>query len=208
MRLLNVIRKEKERTVKFIIKEHSNNDDRILNVGSSSTTFGQNSINLDIQKYPGIDLVADAHELPFVSESFNICVLSAVLQYCRNPFQVAKEVCRVLMPGGFAVVDAPFVQHYCLGTPDLYRFSKDGLKAVFDDHLEIVRCDVSISGGSALAFYLQGISNVLTSNKYIRFILTNLVSIMVYPLSFLKFKNKHEIAGAFILLGRKRSDME
>jgi SAM-dependent methyltransferase len=204
MEIINVIRKEKEKTIVYILKYIHKNNDKVLNIGSSSTTFGEKCINLDIQRCDGIDLMADAHKLPFVSESFNICILSAVLQYCRDPFQVVKEVHRVLLPGGVAIIDAPFIQQYCLGTLDLYRFSIDGLKTICSRHLDIIRCEVSISAGSALAFYLQGIISVLVSNKYMRFISAQVVSLIVFPLSFLKFKNRHEIAGAFILLARKR----
>ncbi len=203
MKIVNLIRKENKKTITYILERVGKNNDLILNIGSSSTRFGEKCFNLDIQKQDGVDIIGDAHELPFLKECFNICILSAVLQYCKNPFQVAKEVHRVLIQGGHAIIDAPFIQQYCLGTPDLYRFSKDGLKEIFGKYLQIIQCDISISGGSALAFYLQGITGVSITNRYIRFLVVNIISLILYPVSFLKFKNRHEVAGAFILLARK-----
>jgi len=176
MKLLSVIRKDKENSVEFIVETIRKGNKRILNIGSSSSSFGENCINLDIRETNGVDVVADAHMLPFGEKAFDICVLCAVLQYCENPCEVAREVGRVLIPGGIAVIDAPFGQQYCLGTPDLYRFSVDGLKAIFGKHLEIVRCDVSFAGGSALEFYLQGIAGVMVSKKYLGLILMEIVS--------------------------------
>lgn len=204
MKPMNVIRKNRGKTVEFMVNSIRKANDRFLNIGSSSTSFGKNSINLDIQKANGVHVVADAHSLPFVKEAFDICLLSAVLQYCENPFEVAKEVDRVLVSGGIAIIDAPFIQPYCLGAPDLYRFSKHGLEIVFNKHFEIMNCDVSIPTGSALAFYLQGIGLFATENRYLGFAITYVLSILMYPLSFLKFGNRHETAGAFILVGRKR----
>lgn len=37
---------------------------RILNAGSSSLRYGENCINVDIQKKPNVDFVCDIHEIP------------------------------------------------------------------------------------------------------------------------------------------------
>lgn len=61
MRILNVVRKEEKKTIQFLLKTVAKENDRILNVGSSSTRFGKSCINLDIREWAGIDLVGDAH---------------------------------------------------------------------------------------------------------------------------------------------------
>lgn len=58
-------------------------------------------------KYVGIDydnraadILADAHSIPFRSETFD-CVFSyAVLEHLHNPFIVIEEIKRILKPGG------------------------------------------------------------------------------------------------------------
>ena len=56
---------------------------RILNAGSSTTRFGQNCMNVDIQQKANVDLVADLHCLPDNIGKFDAVVCNAVLQYCR-----------------------------------------------------------------------------------------------------------------------------
>ena len=177
--------------------------DRLLNVGSANQRLIANSVNLDIVPGEGVDVVADAHCMPFESESFDVCILSAVLQCVRNPFVVAAEVNRVLKPGGVVLVDAPFVQPYCPPV-DLYRYSQDGLKALFAEHFDILECDVSIAAGSALAFLYRRIAERWSGNRYAAFALRGIVSLCVLPLSRFRFGKRPEVAGAFFLVGKKR----
>jgi len=46
------------------------------------------------------DIAADAHCLPFASNSFDVVFSYAVLQHLHNPFVAALEIGRVLRPGG------------------------------------------------------------------------------------------------------------
>ncbi|TCV83433.1 methyltransferase family protein [Sulfurirhabdus autotrophica] len=174
----------------------------ILNAGSSSTNLGENCINVDIQNKPGIHCVCDVHNIPFGKNTFDIVVLSAVLQYCRNPHQVASELFRVLKPGGLVYVDAPFVQAYCPDTPDLFRFSKDALGVIFSQ-FNLLQSDTSIPGGSALAFYCQSLVRNATGNRYIDYFLGTLVSLVVLPFSLLNFNKNSNVAGAVYLVGKK-----
>ena len=64
--------------------------------------LGCQYVGFDIA-HPNADLLADAHALPFVAESFD-CVLSyAVLEHIRSPVVGLREIDRVLAPGGVLV---------------------------------------------------------------------------------------------------------
>lgn len=70
---------------------------------------------------PAADLLADAHSIPFVDESFD-CVFSyAVLEYLHNPFIAIDEISRVLKPGGWFIGTVsqgePFHSSYFHHTP-------------------------------------------------------------------------------------------
>lgn len=103
------------------------------------------------------------------------------------------------------MVDAPFIQQYCPDTPDLYRFTKIGLEKLFDEGYELLESEVSIAGGSALAFYCQGLAYYTVKNKLLRGVLVLLMSIFLYPLSFVEVRKRHEVAGAFVVAARKKS---
>jgi SAM-dependent methyltransferase len=49
-------------------------------------------------------VVADAHELPFASESLDLVVLPHLLEFSSEPHQILREVERVLRPEGELVV--------------------------------------------------------------------------------------------------------
>ena len=152
---------KKEYKIEQFLSEYRTDKSKVLNIGSGYAALGDNCVNLDIQNKLGVGITGDGHSLPFKDCSFDICILSAVLQYCRNFFKVKDEVYRVLKPGGYLYIDAPFVQPYCIDTPDLYRFSKDGLLNIFKDDFSIIDCDISIAGGSALAFYCKSVTNYI-----------------------------------------------
>jgi SAM-dependent methyltransferase len=198
---IGLIRKRKGTAIERIYRQIMRDGDIALNVGSSTLTYGKNCINLDICPFSGVDVLGDAHDLPFRSEAFRLCILSAVLQYCSSPTRVAEEIFRVLAPGGIAVIDAPFMQPEC-GRHDLHRFSKEGLIECFKK-MEVVDCKTSISFGSALAFYIQNAVLVSISNRYIRFVVTSLVSALLLPLSLMKLTAEKNVAGAFMLIARK-----
>ena len=53
---------------------------------------------------PGAQVVADAHELPFASESLDLVVLPHLLEFSDEPHQILREIERVLRPEGQLVV--------------------------------------------------------------------------------------------------------
>lgn len=56
------------------------------------------------------DYVCDGHELPFADEQFDIVAAISVLQYMSDPFQAAREICRVLKPGGTWIGSIAFLE--------------------------------------------------------------------------------------------------
>jgi SAM-dependent methyltransferase len=86
-----------------------------------SDVFGFNALQLGMPEYdylranrmpmrckvaPGgaVDLRADYLDLPVASHSVDLLVLPHVLEFSTNPHQVLREVQRVLMPEGHAVI--------------------------------------------------------------------------------------------------------
>jgi len=57
-------------------------------------------ISTDILRFPGIDVVADAHRLPFPGRYFSGVVMLDVLHHLERPVEFLSEASRVLKPGG------------------------------------------------------------------------------------------------------------
>lgn len=175
---------------------------RVLNLGSGEVRLWHHAVNVDIQPEKEVDVVADAHRLPFIDGAFDLVVMIAVLQYCKNPTAVVHELSRVLAPGGRVYVDAPFMQPYCRDTKDRFRFSHDGLLGLFEDAFVVESCRISISGPSALAYALQSAVEA-PQHRYLEYAAKYAVSVLVWPMSRIRCFRSPHYAGAFCLAGRK-----
>lgn len=113
--------KEKLKTVLNLIE---NNPKSILDVGCASGWFlseinkkfpkskctgidiYNNVINFGIKKYKSLHLIcADAHQLPFKNNSFELVICTEVLEHVVNPKIILKEIERVLAPNGAAIIE-------------------------------------------------------------------------------------------------------
>lgn len=175
---------------------------RTLNAGSASMRYGDNCINVDIQGKANVDVVCDIHDLPNSLGEFDAIICNAVLQYCRNPETVAKQFYRVLKPGGYLFVDAPWVQPFCPNMPDRFRFSQDALKQIFSD-FQILKMGPSIRSGSAFAMLGVHIAQNLTRNRYLNLGLSGIASLLLYPFRWFATIDESKTAGAFYLVCRK-----
>lgn len=195
-----------QRSTESLVRDYTTSRTEGLNVGSKAVKFGPNWINLDVVPGPGVDVVGDAHALPFPDARFDAVVLSAVLQYCRNPWRVIEEVRRVLRPGGVALVNAPFLQPYCkeAGSIDRYRFSRDGLCALFDEGFEVLESGVTLPTGSALAMVLRSTADTVSEHRVVSAALRLGVSWVAWPLSRVSAHCHDDTAGAVYCVAARR----
>jgi SAM-dependent methyltransferase len=90
---------------------------------------GAKVICTDIRPGAGVDIVADAQNMPQIpSESADCVFLVSVLQYIPAPERAIDEVFRILRPGGIFYVNVPFIFYYHDDPVDFYRFSLPGLE--------------------------------------------------------------------------------
>lgn len=100
-------------------------------------------VRLDIFEGPDVDVVGDLHALPADwSNRFDCFIAHAVWEHLERPWIAAREVARVLAPGGvfLVVTHQTFPLH---GYPnDYFRFSREALRLLFEDGgLEVAGCD-------------------------------------------------------------------
>ena len=85
----------------------------------------------DIYLSPTVDVIADAHYLPFPASSFDLVIIHAVLEHVAYPDRVVGEIHRVLSPHGLVLVDVPFLQPFHEEPFDFSRFTISGLRLLF-----------------------------------------------------------------------------
>lgn len=83
-----------------------------------------NLVNTEIYPSLSTDVVCIGEELPFEDAQFDVALCCAVLEHTRRPWDVAREICRVVKPGGMIRIDYPFLapvhgypHHYFNATP-------------------------------------------------------------------------------------------
>ena len=123
----------------------------VLVIGSGDDPYSEVCVNPSL--YACIDLVprfrrthavANAETLPFRSNQFGVAIGTELLEHCKDPAAVVREVHRCLAPGGVAVFTVPFMFHVHADPHDFTRFTPEGLGVLFH---EFEMCDVLPQGG-------------------------------------------------------------
>lgn len=84
----------------------------VLEIGGGSGNLKEaipDCVSLDVQWTPWLDIVADAHRLPFDNGSFANIVMLDVFHHLSYPVQFLREALRVLKPGGRLAMVEPNV---------------------------------------------------------------------------------------------------
>jgi SAM-dependent methyltransferase len=79
-----------------------------------------------------VDLSGTAYEIPVEDGQFDSALCTAVLEHLEEPEQALRECHRVLRPGGTAIYTVPFIWHLHEEPRDFYRYSRHGLRYLFE----------------------------------------------------------------------------
>jgi len=82
---------------KFIKKESS--DKLTLDLGCANSPYSRyfkNRVGVDIEPGQGVNVTADAHQLPFEDEKFDVILCTEVLEHLHTPHVAISEMNRVL----------------------------------------------------------------------------------------------------------------
>lgn len=118
-------------------------------------------IGTDVFFSPHVDVVCDAHSLPFATGSFDGVWIQAILEHVLEPSVVVSEIHRVLRNDGVVYAETPFMQQVHMGAYDFHRFTKSGHRWLFRNFSEI---DSGVNGGPGLSlvwavyFYLTALT--------------------------------------------------
>jgi SAM-dependent methyltransferase len=189
---------------------------KVLNLGSGIGQFDHHLskeiklINLDIVFLnKNLDVIGDAHFMPFKNECFDIIYSIAVLEHVKKPWIVADEIFRVLHSGGHVVLEVPFL-NVIHDEHDYFRFTDKGIRALFDEErFEVVLEQVSSGGGSFLSVFLLEYFQQFIPSRYLKAFWRLTMKYFTCLLKYLDMaidssKSLRITANSFSFIGRKR----
>lgn len=133
---------------------------KILIIGGAITGKGLSFENLskeftiiesDVAFGERTNLICDAHDLPFLDETFDGVIIQAVLEHILDPVQSVAEIHRILKKDGLVFAETPFMQQVHAGRYDFMRFTQLGHRRLFR-HFSEIKSGPVCAAGTVLAW--------------------------------------------------------
>jgi SAM-dependent methyltransferase len=144
-------------------------DSKILVIGGGTIGSGLNGFykdfinnidSFDIYYSPNVDFIADAHDIPLMSDYYDLVIVQAVLEHVIDPFKVVEECFRVIKYGGHIYAETPFMQQVHEGPFDFIRFTDSGHRSLFQNFKQKKSGAIAGLGTSlmwSLGYFFSGI---------------------------------------------------
>jgi len=130
-----------------------------LNLGAGGT--GEklpNVVELEWSVFRNTDVAADAHHLPFADGCFDAVVTFNTFEHLYDPPAAAREILRVLRPGGRLVLQTAFLQPVHEAPHHYYNTTEFGLRKWFAD-FDVT--DVRVTGNFNPAYVMAWLSSAM-----------------------------------------------
>lgn len=100
-------------------------------------------LGLDMQKGPGVDIVADARKMPFDDSSFDLILCLETLEHCDEPWKVVAEIERVSKKNGGIVLSSQQNFPLHMHPSDYFRYTPYGLSTLVKNKARKIMMGIS-----------------------------------------------------------------
>ena len=142
-------------------------------------------VNLDLFALPGVDVAADAEQLPFPDAVFTRVECDAVLEHVRDPQRVMAEIGRVTTSGGMVHLVTPFCHPFHEYPKDYRRYTLDGLKQLAGNDWDVVDEGWRTGPTATLLVFILEYGKLLLPWRAWRIVVHGLLGWILFPLRYL-----------------------
>lgn len=182
----------------------------IFNIASGIKIIRNDVINIDIEPYPNVSIVADATRLPLKDRIADAVICESSLEHFQEPEKVVQEMGRILKSGGRLYASIPFIAGFHASPHDYYRWTEAGVQRLFSEFRPL---EVGVGWGPTYALtsiLREWLALVLSFNiGFFHQVLVLLFTVIFAPLNFMdylfaRFKLSKNIAFGFYFIGIKK----
>ena len=195
---------------KDIIKNIPKEGTLIVDIASGVKTIREDIVRVDNESYEGIDIVADALNLPFKNDSCDLVICESSLEHFKDPILAVKEMNRVLKKEGLVYISVPFIVGFHASPNDYFRWTEAGVEELMKN-FEKRELGVGWGPTYALTYILrEWMAIIFSFNSQKIYQILSLIFMFVFsPLNYLdyifgKFKSANNIAYGFYYIGAKK----
>lgn len=163
---------------------------------------------MDVYASNSVDVVCDAHYLPFESEYYDGVWIQAVLEHVVEPPKVVEEIFRVLKGGGLVYAETPFMQQVHEGAYDFTRYTVLGHRYLFR-RFALLAMGGNKGPDTVLAWAIRYLVWSITRSRKIARIFGMVAGLILRPLSYLTSdKSMHDASSGVFFMGTKDADLK
>lgn len=168
-------------------------DQLCVSIGGGPRRVHPFFVNLNIEKFDNVDVVADAHRLPYADSSVRAIQCEAVLEHLTEPEVAVREMYRVLEEGGEVFSVTPFLQKFHAYPNHFFNPTLEGHKLVFEKAgFEIQESDVCVGPSWMISDLMIEYVGMLVPIRGLRAMAMLGTRILLLPLRFLDILlNRH-----------------
>jgi len=180
-----------------------------ISIGGGPRRVDPRLRTLNVGFFRNVDVVGDAHALPFRESSVGAIHCEAVLEHLERPESAVAEMHRVLEPGACVFAATPFLQAYH-GYPEHYQnFTLRGHSSLFArSGFEIVSAGACVGPTFTLVDLLSNWAREQLPTRVVSrgvWLLFRVLGRLIVPLDrwFLRSSASHKLASSTFVLARK-----